>query len=342
MKGVSMSDRTRTILAGDVGGTKTLLSLYSVAENPRLPMRKSQYPSRDFDSLEEILKEFLKGEQSELILASFDVAGPVVQGKSRITNLPWVIERSSLSDLLQVPVVLMNDMDAISTAVAHVEQIRSATLQVGNPVDHGRRAVIAPGTGLGEGFLVWSHGRYLPFGTEGGHTDFGPRNEIQVRLLEYLQGRIQHVSYEWVCSGLGIQNLYAFLRDSENYPEPDWLGKEFVSVKDPTPLIVQTALENGAPICSAALDLFVDILANETSNLALKILAVGGVFLAGGIPRRILPWLDTPKFRDAFAAKGRFQEFLKGIPLYVVLEPEAALIGAAWAGFDQLNGGKYD
>jgi len=335
-----MKKPARALLAGDVGGTTTALGIFNSQRGLTSisPTRFAQYRSREYASLEEILQLFMQDQPEDIELACFDVAGPVVDGRSRITNLPWVVERASLVDYLQAPVVLINDMEAVAMAVAHAESIRTAVLQPGRPELHGRRAVLAPGTGLGEGFLVWSQDRWLTFGTEGGHTDFGPRTALQRRLLAYMQGKFDHISYERVCSGIGIQNLYAFFKESERYPEPDWLLRELESTLDPTPVIVQAALQDKAPICKAVLDLFVEILGSEAGNMALKILATGGVYLAGGLPRRILPRFQTSVFLNAFCGKGRFNEILSQIPLHVVLEPEAALLGAAWAGIDALAG----
>lgn len=338
-----MKAPSASILAGDVGGTKTVLGIFSMpqADTPGELVRSAHYPSREFEAFEDILQLFLADQTDPISLACFDVAGPVVAGRAQITNLPWVIEQASLAGHLGAPVLLVNDMQAIAMAVGHAGQIRTASLQAGQPENNGKRAVLAPGTGLGEGFLVWSHGRCLPFGTEGGHTDFGPRTPLQIRLLDYLQSSFEHVSYERVCSGLGIQNLYAFLRDYEKYPEPEWLRMELEGALDPTPVIVQAALQARAPICSRALELFVEILGSEAGNLALKTMATGGVYLAGGLPRRILPRLQTAAFLEAFRGKGRFCEILSRIPLQVVLEPEAALLGAAWMGAEALAGGPF-
>jgi len=327
------------LLSGDIGGTKTELALYSTQGTPHDPERKVRYASQQYGALEEILRDFLEGEQSRLARACFGVAGPVVRGQAHVTNLSWTLETAALEARLGIPVTLINDMDAIGSMVAHIDARDCVTLHAGEPVEHGPRGVIAPGTGLGEGFLIWEEGRYSSHGTEGGHTDFGPRGALQIALLEYLQTRYRHVSYERVCSGIGIPNLYAFLKDSGRHREPDWLREALEQVEDSTPVIVEAALNGKSKLCEATLDLFVAILGSEAGNLALKLLATGGVYLAGGIPRRILPRLRQPDFFDAFINKGRFAEILSRIPLHVVTHPDAGLIGAAWNAFEAQRSG---
>lgn len=329
-----MSSGKPCILSGDIGGTKTELALYHTDGNPRNPERKVRFASQQYGALEEILAEFLSGAEIQLARACFGVAGPVVSGHAQITNLPWSLESQALQAMLNAPVTLINDMDAIADMVAHIDPQDCATLHPGEPVEHGPRGIIAPGTGLGEGFLVWAEGRYRSFGTEGGHTDFGPRGELQIALLEYLQERYRHVSYERVCSGIGIPNLYEFLRDTGRYTEPEWLRAALAKADDPTPVISQAAEAGNCALCEATFDLFIAILGSEAGNLALKLLATGGIYLAGGIPRRILSRLHKPGFYQAFINKGRFSEILSRIPLHVVTHTDAALIGAAWNAFE--------
>lgn len=329
-----MAIEKSVLLAGDIGGTKTELAVYPLDGDARQPLKKNRYPSGEYRSLADVISEFLSDQPFTLKRASFGVAGPVVSGVAKITNLPWSLETAALEEALGIPVTLINDMDAIADMVAHIDPRDRIVLHPGEPVEKGARGIIAPGTGLGEGFLVWAEGRYQSYGTEGGHTDFAPRGELQVALLSYLQSRYAHVSYERVCSGIGIPNLYAFLRDGVHLEEPAWLKEALEKAKDPTPVIVQAGLAGGCTICEATLDLFLSILGSEAGNLALKLLATGGIYLAGGIPRRILPWLQKPEFYQAFINKGRFSEILSRIPLCVVVNPDAALIGAAWNAFE--------
>jgi glucokinase len=194
--------------------------------------------------------------------------------------------------------------------------------------------VIAPGTGLGEAFLEWNGNTYRPYPSEGGHTDFAPSGTLQLKLLNYLMDRFGHVSYERVCSGIGVPNLYAFIKDSGICPEPDWLREQIAAAPDPAPVIGQAALDDKADIAVATLDLFVSILGSEAGNLALKVLATGGIYLGGGIPPRIIPFLKKAEFFHSLQNKGRFSTLLANIPIHIILNPEAALIGAARHGLE--------
>jgi glucokinase len=324
-------------LAGDIGGTKTTLAVVDAEHGPRAFIEKVTFPSSAYPSLEALVAEFLKGKNWSLTRATFGVAGPVVEGSVQATNLPWFIEEAALSQEMGVPVKLINDLSAIACAVTSLERGDLETLRVGEPVLHGPLAVIAPGTGLGEAYLHWIGSNYQPFPSEGGHTDFAPVGSLQIGLLSYLEEHLGHISYERVCSGIGLPNLYAFLKDSAIYPEPDWLGEQIAGTTDPSPVISRAALQNKADIAVAALDLFVTILGSEAGNLALKVLSTGGVYLGGGIPPRILPFLKKDNFLNAFQEKGRFSEMLAKMPVHVILNPEAALIGAACHGLEQVR-----
>jgi glucokinase len=321
-------------LAGDVGGTKTALVIIDSELGPRNFLEKATYASADYPSLDALVQEFLKGKKWQLARASIDVAGPVVNGRCQATNLPWMIDEISLSKDLGVPVRLVNDLDAISNAVPVLETSDLETLNPGVPVKHGALAVIAPGTGLGEGFLEWNGGCYQPHPSEGGHTDFAPSGPLQLKLLNYLMDRFGHVSYERVCSGIGFPNLYAFFKDSGIFNEPAWLQEQIAAAQDPVPVICRAALEDKAEIAVATLDLFVSILGSEAGNLALKVLATGGVYLGGGIPPRIIPFLKKAGFSHSFQNKGRFSGLLANVPIHIILNHEAALIGAARYGLE--------
>jgi glucokinase len=244
-----------------------------------------------------------------------------------------VIDAAALSGTIGgAPVNLLNDLEAVAYGIPHLEPDDLATLIQGEPQVEGTIGVIAPGTGLGEGFLVWVGGRYKPYPSEGGHANFGPGNHLEHELLNYLWPRFEHVSFERVCSGLGMINLYSFLREEIGLPEPDWLKEMLSKVTDPTPVIVQAALKDEAEICTKTLELFVSILGSEAGNLALKVFATGGIYLGGGIPPRILPYLEGENFRQAFVDKGRFAEMLTRVPVYVILHRQAGLFGAACHG----------
>ena len=326
------------ILAGDIGGTKTLLGLFDPAGDVKQPLRQKSFPSRQYDSLEAIIAEFLAEDDGICTAASFAVAGPVSRGAAQITNLPWVIKADNISQMFQIPIVhLLNDVEAIAAAVPFLKAEDLAVLRPGKPDPTGAIVVIAPGTGLGEAFLTWNGERYQAHPTEGGHASFAPRTQVEVDLLVYLYPRFGHLSFERVGSGSGIPNLYEFLLDSGAYQEPDWLREALASARDRTPIIVDAALKEEADICVATLDLFVRILGGEAGNMALNVLATGGIYLGGGMPPRILSRLRQPDFLAAITHKGRFKTLLDAIPVTVVLDPEVALHGAAFDGLTAIG-----
>lgn len=325
------------LLAGDIGGTKTVLALYPAEGNLHAPIKKEHFASQHYKSLDDIVTEFLAAMPPSLLRASFGVAGPVQDGCAQITNLPWIIDGKELEGRLQVPVCLLNDLNAIAHAIPFLNSADLETLNSGAPAAKGTLGIVAPGTGLGEAFLTWSGNRYHAYPSEGGHAGFAPEDALQTELLSYLQSRFGHVSFEKVCSGSGLPNLYNFLKESGKYPEPEWLAVEIEQAGDPTPVITQAGVEGRAEICSAALALFAAILGSEAGNLVLKVMATGGVYLAGGMPTRILSFLRQPFFAQAFLAKGRMSDLLKNIPLHVVTNPEIALFGAACHGNEPEN-----
>ncbi len=318
------------ILAGDVGGSKTVLAAFSLTAGLLRPLAQDVFASPEFPNLSAVIERFLAGRQLLPTAAAFGIAGPVINGRVQATNLPWLVDESALSSSLGgIPVRLLNDLAALAHAIPILPSTDVETIHAGEPAPQGALAVIAPGTGLGESFLVWEAGGYRALASEGSHADFAPGDELQAELLAWLRPRFGHVSWERVCSGSGIPNIYAFLKDSGRWPEPPWLAAQLAAVSDPVPTIVRSALENSSAICKAALDLFVAILAAEAGNLALKVLALGGVYFGGGILPRILPLLRAPAFRTTFIAKGRFSGLLERIPLCVITNPEAGLLGAA-------------
>jgi len=324
------------LLAGDIGGTKTDLAVFSPEAGPRAPLAEGRFPSADYPSLEALVREFLSQMDVKVERASFGVAGPVVAGRATITNLPWVMDEEQLQAALHLSSVrLLNDLNAIAHAVPFLEPAGLHTLNEGHqPAPDGNIAIVAPGTGLGEAFLTWDGSRYRPHASEGGHADFAPTNSLEIELLRYLHDRFEHVSYERVCSGRGLPNIYAFLKDSGYADEPAWLAEQLAAADDPTPVIVNTALARECELCVATLDTFVSILGAEAGNLALKVLASGGVYLGGGIPPRILPALEQERFMEAFRSKGRMSDLLASVPVHVILNPKAALLGAACHGLE--------
>lgn len=325
------------LLAGDIGGTKTNLAVFSPETGPRTPLGEATFSSARYPSLEVLVHEFLAEVSLPVDRASFGVAGPVMGGHATITNLPWVMNETELQVALKLSSVrLLNDLDAIAHGVPFLEPADLHTLNEGEPAAGGAIAVIAPGTGLGEAFLTWDGTRYRAHASEGGHTDFAPTNLFEIELLRYLQGEFEHVSYERICSGLGLPNIYAYLRDSGFADEPAWLAEQLTAADDPTPVIVNAALDDEQPcaLCVATLNAFVSILGAEAGNLALKVLATGGVYLAGGISPRILPALEHERFLEAFRNKGRFSDLLARMPVHVILNPKVALLGAACHGLE--------
>ncbi len=328
------------LLAGDLGGTKTILALFPADGDARSPVVQARYVSKDFPSLTRIIDAFLAKHEAVIDAASFAVAGPVVAGKADVTNLSWMISEQGLRARLgDIPVRLINDLQATAYAIPALTPDDLHTLHPGEVERQGALAVIAPGTGLGEAYLVWDGTGYRAYASEGGHADFAPRNELEMALLRFLLRRMDHVSYERVCSGVGIPNLYDYLKDSGYALEPPWLAQQLQEADDPTPVIVTAALQSAPPcaLCAATLDLFVSILGAEAGNLALKVLSTGGVYLAGGIPPRILEALRHGQFMQSFIRKGRFADRLVRMPVHVALNSHTALIGAARYGFDLLD-----
>lgn len=328
------------LLAGDIGGTKTVLGIFSTDLGPRRAVAEKSYPSGEYASLEDIALAFLDELRLPVEAAVFGVAGPVIQGRAEITNLPWVMEEERLAQILRVRRArLINDLDAIANAVPHLESDDIRTLIPGTPVNGGAIAVIAPGTGLGEAFLTWDGARYRSHASEGGHASFAPSDDLQVGLLTYLMGKLGHVSFERVCSGLGIPNIYEYLRATGEGAEPAWLTEQLALAVDPTPVIVNAGLDphRRCDLCELTLDVFVSILGSEAGNLALKVLATGGVFVGGGIPPRILARLARgERFATAFRDKGRFTDVLAQVPVHLIMHPRAALVGAAVRGFAEV------
>jgi glucokinase len=323
------------LLAGDIGGTKTSLAIFAPDKGPNAPLAEATFPSCRYSSLEELVREFLAQVDFQVERASFGVAGPVVAGRATITNLPWKMDETQLQEALNLPsVMLWNDLAAVAYAALFLEPSDLYTLNEGQPVPGGTLAVIAPGTGLGEAFLTWDGSRYNAFPSEGGHADFAPTDPLQVELLRSLLERYDHVSCETVCSGRGLPNIYAFLKDSGYAPEPGWLLEQLAEAEDPNPIIARAALAGECELCVATLNMFVSILGAEAGNLTLKVLATGGVYLGGGILPRILPVLQDERFMKSFVKKGRFAKLLARVPVRVILNPKAALVGAACYGLE--------
>ena len=317
------------ILAGDIGGTKTNLALYSVEGDKLISTIKKTFPSKDYLSLEAVLREFRAEAPDVISAASFGVAGPVIDGTSKTPNLPWFLDAREIARCLDLDLVaLINDLEATGYGVATLDAGEFLTLNAGKIHPQATKALIAAGTGLGEAILYWDGVAHRPLASEGGHADFAPRTPLEIELLAYLIARFGHVSYERVISGPGIFNIYNFLKDSGRHREPGWL-RERLAAGDPGAVISEAALAKEAEICVQALDLFVSTYGAEAGNLALRAKALGGVYVGGGIAPKILSKLADGEFLRAFAAKGRYADLLAQVPVRVILNEEAALRGAA-------------
>ncbi len=335
------------MLVGDIGATKTILGIYSADSEARSPVVSETFPSDRYPDLYTLLNEFVEENSVKITRASFGVAGPVLDHRANITNLPWTIDEERLKEALNIENVdLFNDICAIANSIACLEDEDLTTLNEGVPVNRAPIAVIAPGTGLGEAFLTWDgdrdrdrdrvRDRYRPQASEGGHVDFAPKTRTEIDLMQYLYRNHKHVSYEDVCSGRGIPNVYNFLKGCGDFKEPAWLADKLTGVDDPTPIIVGCALskERGCKICEETLSIFISILAREAANLVLKVVATGGLYIGGGIPPRIISRLKEGSFMDAFVEKGVFTDLLSAVPVHVIMNPKAALIGTARYGLE--------
>jgi glucokinase len=317
------------ILAGDIGGTNSRMALFT-PEGGRLRLvAEKRYPSQQHKSLEEIVKLFLSETGATVETACCGIAGPVVRGRAVASNLPWIADATEISRQTGVgPVFLINDLHAHASGIADIDGDDLVALN-SNPPGEGNAALIAAGTGLGEGGMYWDGRRRYAFAGEGGHADFAPRNDLEVKLHVYLMQKFRHVSCERVVSGPGLKNVYDFLRDSGIEREPDWLRTELNASSNPAAIISGYGLENTESICARALDVFVGAYGSEAGNLALRMLATGGVFISGGIAGKILPKLRSSIFLEAFADKGRMKPLLESMPIKVIVNDRVGLIGAA-------------
>ena len=328
------------LLAGDVGGTKVDLGIFTTDRGPRSPLARAQFASADHPDLLSIVRHFLDEASVPVDAACFAVAGPVLAGHAKITNLPWSFDEVGLARDLGVGVVhLLNDLEAITTGVLALATADFEVINAGAPRAGGAIAVLAPGTGLGEGFAVWDGVRYRACPSEGGHSTFAPADDLQAGLLAHVRRSHDHVSFERVCSGRAIPTLYQYLRDAGRIAERPETAARLAAADDGTPVIIQAGVDpvNPDPLCVATIELFVDVLGAEAGNLALKVLATGGVFLAGGIPPRIRSVIGGGRFMRAFTAKGRLSRVVSAMPVRLALT-RAALIGAAIVGLDQRDG----
>ena len=321
--------KKEAILAGDIGGTNTRLAILEVVKGHFNFLAQETFASREEPSLESALRKFLSRTTHSITRACLGVAGPVREGRCEATNLPWVIDSQEIARQLKLPGVgLINDLEASAYGIAALEARDFEVLNQGTRDAQGNRAVVSAGTGLGEAVLFWDGREYRPFASEGGHADFAPRNHLEMDLLDYLLKRHSRVSVERMISGQGLVNIYQFLKDTGRAEEPTWLVDQ-MRHKDPPVVITENALGGKSSLCVEALHLFVSLYGAEAGNMALKVMATGGVYLGGGIAPKIIEKLRDPVFMNAFTAKGRMRPLLQAIPVRVILNPKVALLGAA-------------
>lgn len=318
------------ILAGDVGGTKVHLALYDFERGRLVHKRDVKYPAKEYSGLEEIVKLFLADHKVDVLAACFGVPGPVRQGRLKLTNLPWVLDARELSTNLKIEhVFLINDLEANGYGIPELSPDQILVLSEGDAGQVGNRGLVSAGTGLGEAVLVWDGKMHVPMASEGGHCDFSARNDDEIELLRFLQKDLDgRVSFERVVSGIGLTNIYRFLRDGQGIEEPAWLADRMKS-EDPNAVIAELGIAGDNELCARTLDMFVSAYGAEAGNLALKVLAIGGIYLGGGIAPRILPKMQDGSFMKAFTDKGRLSDLLVQTPVRIILESRAALLGAA-------------
>ncbi len=318
------------ILAGEIGATRTRLAAFQ-KEGSRLQLVvEKSYLSQEHGSLSEIIAAFIKAEGIAAHSACFGVAGPVRRGRSKISNLPWVIDARDLAKQLQLDAVgMINDLEAYAYGIDGLDSKDFVTLNEGSEDAEGNRAVISARTGLGVAGLYWDGFRHHPFACEGGHSDFAPRNTLEMELLAYLQQKYGRISCERLLSGPGIKNIYDFLRDTQKAEEPQWLKDQIAAATDAPALISQLAQEGKAAICDQAMTIFVSIYGAETGNVALNFLSTGGIFIGGSVAAKNVSKMKDPIFMESFLDKGRMVDLLKEIPVTIVLNDDSGLIGAA-------------
>jgi glucokinase len=322
------------ILAGDVGGTKVHLALYNFAGGKLVPVRDHKFPAHDFAMLDDAVKAFQAQahDEGEIAAACFGCPGPVRDGRLKLTNLPWTLDARDLQKSLGIEhIFLINDLEANGYGVPELAPESLFTLCKGDPHGVGHRGLVSAGTGLGEALLIWDpkSKTHQPLPSEGGHADFSARNDREIALLRYLKKTLNgRVSWERVVSGIGIKNIYSFLRDDEKMEEPKWLA-ERMATEDPNAVIGQCGEDGSSEICHQALQIFASAYGAEAGNVALKVLAMGGIYLGGGIAPKVLKTMQNGEFSKAFLDKGRLSPLLEAVPVNIILDDTCALLGAA-------------
>ncbi|MDQ2832278.1 MAG: glucokinase [Acidobacteriota bacterium] len=321
------------ILAGDVGGTKIHLALYNFANGRLQPVRDKKFPAHEYTRLDDVVLEFLgvgEPDAAKIVAACFGCPGPVRDGRLKLTNLPWELDTRDLVKSLSIPhIFLINDLEANGYGIPELAPESIFTLHAGDPHASGHAGLMAAGTGLGEALLIWDGTKHRPIPSEGGHCDFSARSSREIALLEYLRQTLKgRVSWERVVSGIGIKNVYNFLKDVEKINEPGWLHDR-MQTEDPNAVIGQCAEDGSSSLCFETMKMFAAAYGAEAGNIALKVLATGGMYLGGGIAPKILKTLQNGAFIQAFLDKGRLSPLLESIPVKVILDDTCALLGAA-------------
>ena len=325
------------ILAGDIGGTKSHLATFRIVGRELVMVRNERFPSTNYPGLNAIIREYLADDERPIVGGAFGIPGPVSGGRAKPTNLSWGVDAAEISQEFEIPhVALLNDLAANAYGISHLKPEDFAMIQKGAPDAAGNRSVVSPGTGLGEAGIFWDGRRHHVWACEGGHADFAPRNELEIALLEHLMKQFGHVSVERVASGMGIENIYKFLRDTGRGKELPAAAEEMKKI-DPNRVISKFADSGTCPMCVQTLEIFSACLGAEAGNMALKTMALGGVFLGGGLPAKLLSHLQGVGFLHAFNNKGRMASILEKIPVVVVLNDSTALLGAGYYALEGAN-----
>ena len=334
-----MTDNT-LLLAGDIGGTKTTLALYRQGQPPEHPLAQHTFQNCKATDFYQLVEQFLQQSKTRPAFGCFGIAGPVTCNQAQMTNLDWTISAKYLQQQFHFKrAFLINDLVATTMGAVLLPEVDLKVLNSGSPVPGSAVAVLAPGTGLGHGFLTHEGTHLSPHPSEGGHISFAPRGALQMQLLAHMQRKYAHVSVEHVCSGSGLPNLFDFMQTL--LPMPPQLSCELASVTDKTPLIISAALDalhnnKTNHIALQAVLLFVDILADQAANLALTTMALGGIFLGGGLTPRIEPFINQERFMSLFT-RGIYQDLLHNIPIKIILNPQTATMGAAAYGLQKIE-----
>ncbi|MFA7381920.1 MAG: glucokinase [Desulfurivibrionaceae bacterium] len=325
-------------LAGDLGGTKALLALYVTTGQGYALVREQRFASGDYDDFSGIIADFLRGSELHPQTAAFGVAGPVAGGRARMTNLDLLLDQDVLREQFQLAeVILLNDLVAVAKAVSILSPEDLLVVNAGTVAPRGSMAVLAPGTGLGEAYLCWNGKDYTAFPSEGGHADFAPTSELELGLLSFLRAAHDHVSYELVCSGKGIPNIYRYLTQGAGMQVPPAFQEALAAAPDFNPVLLGQALAKEGEVARLTLEIFFSVLAAEAGNMALKFLSAGGLYLGGGMLPRLLSVFDSKRFMERFTAKGRMAGILSVIPVKIITTDRVALNGAALTAFRALE-----